>query len=89
MVRSNPDREIGFLKDWRRMNVAITRARRMLIVVGDSDCVTSDQKISNLVEWIGTYGSIQSAEEFRYDSNVRFGLGKISDRRPLIMKEGE
>ena len=67
MVRSNPGREIGFLKDWRRMNVAITRARRMLIVVGDSDCVTSDPKISNLVEWIGTHGSIQSAEEFRYD----------------------
>ena len=35
MVRSNSKREIGFLKDWRRMNVAVTRARRMLILVGN------------------------------------------------------
>ena len=55
----------------------------MLIVVGDSDCVSSDTKIANLVEWIGKHGSIQSAEEFRYDSNVRFGLGKISDNKPV------
>ncbi|TNF28202.1 MAG: AAA family ATPase [Deltaproteobacteria bacterium] len=36
LVRSNDAGEIGFLSDVRRMNVAITRARRLLIVVGDS-----------------------------------------------------
>jgi superfamily I DNA and/or RNA helicase len=36
LVRQNDDAEIGFLRDIRRMNVALTRARRFLILVGDS-----------------------------------------------------
>jgi ATP-dependent RNA/DNA helicase IGHMBP2 len=36
LVRSNPDGELGFLADVRRMNVALTRAKRFLLVLGDS-----------------------------------------------------
>ena len=36
LVRSNDDGEIGFLQDKRRMNVALTRAKRFLLVLGDS-----------------------------------------------------
>ncbi|KAL7283392.1 hypothetical protein ACG7TL_002822 [Trametes sanguinea] len=39
LVRSNDKREVGFLKDKRRLNVAMTRARRHLCVVGDSSTV--------------------------------------------------
>ena len=35
-VRSNPEKRIGFLKDWRRINVALSRARDALVIVGDN-----------------------------------------------------
>ena len=41
LVRSNPNGEIGFLAETRRMNVALTRARRKLIVIGDSGTITT------------------------------------------------
>lgn len=43
------------------MNVAVTRARRMLIIIGDSDCVTVDENIKTLIEWISEHGTVQSA----------------------------
>jgi superfamily I DNA and/or RNA helicase len=42
LVRSNDAGELGFLKDVRRMNVALTRAKRFLLVVGDSATLTHD-----------------------------------------------
>jgi superfamily I DNA and/or RNA helicase len=62
MVRSNSKREIGFLKDWRRMNVAVTRARRMLVLIGNIECVSADRYIHALVHWIEEHGHISSAE---------------------------
>jgi len=39
LVRSNSKREVGFLRDKRRLNVAMTRAKRQLCVVGDSETI--------------------------------------------------
>ncbi len=39
-TRSNPERRVGFLKELRRVNVAITRARLQLVLVGDLDTLT-------------------------------------------------
>ncbi|MDX1637098.1 MAG: IGHMBP2 family helicase [Balneolaceae bacterium] len=43
LTRSNPQNEIGFLEDVRRLNVSLTRARRKLIVLGDRDMVTTNR----------------------------------------------
>jgi superfamily I DNA and/or RNA helicase len=43
LVRSNDEGEIGFLRDVRRMNVALTRAKRFLLVVGDSATLANDR----------------------------------------------
>lgn len=42
LVRSNEEGNIGFLRDWRRMNVAMTRARMKLIIIGDVATLTRD-----------------------------------------------
>ena len=44
MTRSNQKGKIGFLKDVRRLNVAMTRAKSMLIMVGDSTTLLSCQQ---------------------------------------------
>ena len=61
LVRSNREGEIGFLGDVRRMNVALTRARRKLIVVGDSCTITSHpfyQRMVAYFESIQAYHSV-------------------------------
>jgi superfamily I DNA and/or RNA helicase len=50
-VRSNERREIGFLRDYRRMNVAMTRARYQLIMLGDSATLTADPFYDALINW--------------------------------------
>lgn len=52
MVRSNEEGNIGFLRDLRRMNVAITRARMKLIIIGDSSTLTCHRFYRRLHEHI-------------------------------------
>eukprot|EP00593_Proboscia_inermis_P013888 CAMPEP_0171302332 /NCGR_PEP_ID=MMETSP0816-20121228/11718_1 /TAXON_ID=420281 /ORGANISM="Proboscia inermis, Strain CCAP1064/1" /LENGTH=95 /DNA_ID=CAMNT_0011780717 /DNA_START=595 /DNA_END=883 /DNA_ORIENTATION=+ len=48
-VRSNREGKVGFLKDWRRMNVAFTRAKSALIVVGDLETLMAEAYIGKLL----------------------------------------
>ena len=61
LVRSNVKGEVGFLAETRRMNVALTRARRKLLVIGDSATITSHPfyvDLINYFEAIGAYHSV-------------------------------
>lgn len=63
LVRSNPSGEIGFLGDVRRMNVALTRARRKLLVIGDSATLASDAFYQRLLEYFEGLGAYKTVWE--------------------------
>ena len=64
LVRSNDDCEIGFLKDYRRMNVAITRAKEQLFVIGDSATVGADSFYNAFLTYIEEKGNYRTVWEF-------------------------
>jgi ATP-dependent RNA/DNA helicase IGHMBP2 len=65
LVRSNVEGEVGFLADVRRMNVALTRARRKLLVIGDSATLSCDPFYASMVAYFQGIGAYYSAwEEF-------------------------
>ncbi len=64
LVRSNEDGDIGFLKDYRRMNVAITRAREKLFVIGDSATIGGDAFYNAFLSYIELQGTYRTVWEF-------------------------
>src|SRR5436190_3872152 len=64
LVRSNDDGEIGFLKDYRRMNVAITRAKEQLFIIGDSATIGADVFYNAILTYIEKYGVYRTVWEF-------------------------
>ncbi|MEL7160487.1 MAG: AAA domain-containing protein, partial [Bacteroidota bacterium] len=64
LVRSNERGEIGFLADYRRMNVALTRARKYLIVIGDSATVGTDAFFAGFLAYVEQHGLYQTAWEY-------------------------
>jgi ATP-dependent RNA/DNA helicase IGHMBP2 len=63
MTRSNTDNKIGFLSDIRRMNVAMTRARKKLVVIGDSATLSQLPFYANFISYAETRNAYQSAWE--------------------------
>lgn len=63
LVRSNAAGEIGFLADVRRMNVALTRARRKLIVIGDSATLAADPFYRRLLDYFENQGAYRTVWE--------------------------
>ena len=61
-VRSNRQGRLGFLTDWRRMNVALTRAKSALVVFGDTETLRDgDRHWEALVNWCENLGCVVDA----------------------------
>lgn len=63
LVRANLEGNVGFLAETRRMNVALTRARRKLIVIGDSATITAHPFYARLVDYFDAIGAYHSVWE--------------------------
>jgi superfamily I DNA and/or RNA helicase len=63
LTRSNNHGEIGFLSDIRRMNVGMTRARRKLLIVGDSSTLSAHPFFKELLAYVKRIGAYRTAWE--------------------------
>ncbi len=61
LVRGNDSNNIGFLEDYRRLNVAITRAKKKLIIVGNEDTLRSNRMYRDLISYIKSEGEYVNA----------------------------
>mmetsp|Transcript_88719 Transcript_88719/g.153546 ORF Transcript_88719/g.153546 Transcript_88719/m.153546 type:complete len:1496 (+) Transcript_88719:65-4552(+) len=57
-VRANSEGSVGFLHDWRRINVMLTRSKRGLIVIGHRETLQTDFYWSNWLKWVAMRGCI-------------------------------
>lgn len=64
LVRSNENGDIGFLKDYRRMNVAMTRAMKKLVIVGDSATLGNDKFYAAFLDYIESINAYHTAWEW-------------------------
>ena len=66
LVRSNNNGDIGFLKDYRRMNVAMTRAKKKLVIIGDSATISNDSFYHDFMEFAEKKGFYKTAWDYLY-----------------------
>ena len=60
LVRSNPEGRLGFVADERRLTVALTRAKRLLVLVGDSGTLTQHPRFESLLDQLDQDGCVAS-----------------------------
>ena len=84
LVRSNSEKSVGFLSDYRRLNVAVTRAQQQVFIVGDSETICSDPILKSLYDYASDFGNVVSAEMFKHEEY--FGESKLTNFQPKLIK---
>ncbi|XP_074601682.1 DNA-binding protein SMUBP-2-like [Brevipalpus obovatus] len=65
MVRSNNQGEVGFLQDMKRLNVATTRAKKHLAIIGDSSTISNHSRLKSLVDHLHAKAKVHQARNFK------------------------
>ena len=63
-VRSNSEKEVGFLRETRRINVSVTRAKRQCLAIGDKTTLSKDTGIHSFIEYCRCRHSLYEVEKF-------------------------
>jgi ATP-dependent RNA/DNA helicase IGHMBP2 len=66
LVRSNPSGEVGFLAESRRLNVAITRAKRHVAIIANVETVSHNAVLKGLAEHLEAKGEVRSAMQYEH-----------------------
>lgn len=61
LVRSNDEGTVGFLSDYRRLNVAVTRARKHVLIIGNAQTICNDEILASLYEYSLDAGKVVMA----------------------------
>lgn len=81
LVRSNDRGAVGFLDEPRRFNVALTRARRKVVVVGDGDTVTEADVYDDFLEYVGRSRAVVDVAAVRSTATTCDPRGRLRDGR--------
>ncbi|KAJ3347246.1 hypothetical protein HDU91_006829, partial [Kappamyces sp. JEL0680] len=63
LVRSNEKGEVGFLSESRRLNVALTRPKRHLCVIGDSHTLSRDPFMKKMIDYLEEHAELRYPQE--------------------------
>ena len=89
LVRSNNEHNVGFLGEKRRINVAVTRAKRHLAVFCDSDTCSVDSFMRTLLEHMSAQGDHLSAQEYiDFNQNGGYAYTSTSSSTEMNTVEG-
>ncbi|TGK04063.1 RNA helicase [Leptospira langatensis] len=64
LVRSNPEGQVGFLSETRRWNVGMTRAKKLLVMIGDGSTLGQNEFFQDLIQSVEIEGEVKTAWEF-------------------------